>query len=110
MIGKSTALNLALMALWGVILWRLSPDGAAWYNIALLGVGGIATWVVRRETGAMRQFAEKNPTLALMEGADIVELRRVQALAKGRSMPDTSPAVLGPRAIDLSLPAGDPQS
>jgi len=53
-------------------------------NGLLLGSALLFTLYAMRETKSMRDYAVKNPALALMEGADITEHQRFEAQAKGQ--------------------------
>lgn len=71
LVGKTTNATLGLLALWGIVLWRLS--GNPWLDIPLFLGGGVATavyiWWIKRT----HVFAEKNPSVALLEGAQLLE-------------------------------------
>ena len=93
-IGKSSTMWIGLIVAWVVVLARLSAtefilDGA------LFAGGVFLSLLVLRETGHMRAFAEKNPELALLEGADIIEYKRFEAQSKSLSSGDPSNAVGG---------------
>jgi hypothetical protein len=99
-IGKSSAIYIGVVVLWGIVLTRLTPTGPWWFNGALVGVATYATLVASRWTKHMRNFAEKNPSLALMEGADITEYKKFEAQSKALPAGDKSPpvVVVGPES------------
>lgn len=109
-IGKSSAVFLGLILLWVVVIVRLSPTAPWWYNVMLVSGALIVTLLAVRETGKNRAFAEANPSLALMEGADITEYKRFEAQAKGLLAGDKSPPaiVVGPpsQTTDVVKPEG----
>jgi hypothetical protein len=97
-IGKSSALNIGSLVVWGIALTRMSPTGPWWFNAGLFAGAGLVTLYCRRETRHMRDYAEKNPSLALMEGADITEYKKFEAQSKGLPAGDRSlpVVVVGP--------------
>lgn len=95
MIGKSSTIYLGLIALWGIILSRLSDTALVLDGALLLG-GVFITAMAVRGTRQMREFADAHPDLALLEGADIIAYKRFEAQAKGLTAPDKTPPVLGP--------------
>lgn len=80
-VGKTGQAALGVLALWIVIIWRITDSMAA--NGILVGIGLIATlfavWYVR----ATQSFAEKNPSLALLEGAEFVAYKQLEMAAAG---------------------------
>ena len=80
-VGKTSRATLALLAVWGVILFRLSTDLGM--NTFLVGGGLIATMIYKWWVDKSHTFAEKHPDLALMEGAQLIEYRKFEAQAKG---------------------------
>ncbi len=89
-VGKTSHTFLGLLALWGIVLWKLTPS-EPWFSAALIGVGLVMTWVFHRWSQQMQQFAKENPDLALMEGADITEYKKFEARIKGRKKIEPSP-------------------
>ena len=84
-----------VVVLWGIALWRITPDHLL-FDALLLGGALLATYLVQRETKKMREFAVENPALALMEGADITEFKKFEAQVKGLLITGSSPAVIDP--------------
>lgn len=80
-IGKSSTIYLGLLALWAIILFRLSGSDF-WLDGFLVGGGLLATYGATRECEKMRKYAVENPALALTEGADIIEYRKFEAQQK----------------------------
>jgi hypothetical protein len=81
-VGKTSYAVYSLILVWGVILWRLS--GSAALNSCLLVGGVIVTGVVCWWIRSTQKFAEKNPSAALLEGAQLLEYKRFEAQAKGQ--------------------------
>jgi hypothetical protein len=81
-VGKTSYVMLALVVVWGLVIWRLTDN--AIQDAALIVAAGVITaigaWWIRRT----HAFAEKNPGLALLEGAQLLEYRRFLVHAKGR--------------------------
>jgi hypothetical protein len=98
-VGKTSYATIALFILWAIVLIRLS--GNAWLDIVLLFGAIVATciyiWWVRKT----QAFAENNPELALLEGAQFVEYQKWQAQAKGLPLLPASPPVIDPNAPAL---------
>src|SRR5437879_5006095 len=88
LVAKTGYATIALMTLWGIILWRLSES--LWFDLALFAAGTIATVIYLWWVRGAQQFAKENPELALLEGAELLEYRRFEAQAKGLlSVPHT---------------------
>jgi hypothetical protein len=105
-IGKSSLLYLGTVVLWGIVLWRLTPDNPLFDGL-LISCALMVTLLVRRETRRMRDFAVANPALALMEGADITEFKRFEEQAKGLPAVDRSPVIVDPtRPPAIDVPRG----
>lgn len=74
-------LHLGAAAVFAVTVWRMTPDNLLFDGfLALFGL--IFLWFARSERVAMHDFAEKNPALALMEGAEITEHEKFIAQSK----------------------------
>jgi hypothetical protein len=108
-IGKSSLINLGLVVLWGIVLWRLSGANL-WLDGGLIIGALIATVVGQRECQRMREFAVANPSLALMEGADITEYRKFEAQAKGLLGSDKSVLISDPTQPIPSLQPSGPDT
>ena len=101
-VGKTGHAMWLLLIVWGVIAWKLS--GNPWIDIPLLLVGlgasaGYVWWVKNTH-----KFAAENPALALLEGMQLVEYRRIEAQAKGMTDVIVTPPVPNP----LVAPAKEP--
>jgi hypothetical protein len=72
---------LAVVAVWAIVVWRLSGDTVQ--DVALLAAAGAVTGVYIWWTRRTQTFAEKNPGLALLEGAHLLEYQRFLAHTKG---------------------------
>ncbi len=85
-VGKTSHVAIAFFAVLAIIAYGTKND---W---VLAGVGLIAAavfvWLVDR----LFRFSEKNPTLALMEGAELIAWQQIEMAAKGvtRLPPDNS--------------------
>lgn len=102
-IGKGAMMWTTLIVVWGVVLFKVSPTAPLYYNLLLLGGAGVLTGLVTRETGKMRAYAEKNPSTALLEGAELVAFRRIEAQAKELTGPDKSPPTTPEGGTTLSV-------
>ena len=93
-VGKTGHATLAILAVWAIVLFRLSEN--IWLDIGLLSSGGIATilywWWVR----GTQTFAKENPGLALMEGAELLEYQKFEAQVKGLPPGQQLPVILEP--------------
>lgn len=80
-VSKTSYIAAFVVALWGVIAWRWSES--LMMNAGLLIIGLVATlfavWFIR----GTRTFAEQNPELALLEGTELLEWRKLEVAAKG---------------------------
>jgi hypothetical protein len=81
---------IALIIVWGVIVWKLSND--AWMNGSLILAGAIITAVFMWWTRSTQTFAHNNPAQAMLEGAEFLEYHKFEAQAKG--LPPAGPSVL----------------
>lgn len=92
-VGKTAYLTGGLLALWGVVLFRLGDNW--WLNLALVSVAIAATLVHLWYVSSTQRFAKENPELALLEGAELLEYQRFEAEAKGMlPRPGRQPVVL----------------
>jgi len=96
-VGKTSYALIALIAVWGIILGRVGPDWRL--DLAMIGAGLIISAVFVWFTTASHSFAERNPSLALMEGTEITDYRRVEAAIQGGQpmsldAPNSGPASL----------------
>jgi hypothetical protein len=85
---------LALIGVWAVILWRLTSD--LWMDAALLTGGVVITAAFGLWVRSTQRFAERNPDLALLQGAEFLEYQRLQAAAKGFPTPAITPPSTDP--------------
>lgn len=94
-VGKTTYATVGIIALWAAIILRLSNDH--FVNLALFGGGLIPTlfywWWVRKT----HDFATKNPGLAILEGAELIEYQKWEAEVKGLPAPLKGKVIPGPR-------------
>jgi hypothetical protein len=94
-LGKTHTVMLGIIALWMVVLFRVSATEPLLDGALAIGAG-IGTWVGLRWCREARAFALANPALALMEGADITEHQRFEAEAKAGVLPIGLPSVPSP--------------
>ncbi len=80
-VSKTSYVAALVVAAWGVIVFRLGDNLIT--NGALLLAGLVATgfafWYIR----SSQKFAEQNPSLALLEGAELIEWQKLEVAAKG---------------------------
>jgi hypothetical protein len=88
-VGKSSMMWLGTIGIWAIILAKLSADNLV-FDAILFGVGVIVTFAVARETGKMRSYAAQNPN-ALLEGAQLLAYKEIEARSKELPAPDNSP-------------------
>lgn len=79
-VGKTGHAVIAVIALWGLIIWRLGDSMEL--NAALLAAGVVGTAVFVWWTLATQRFAERNPAQAMLEGAEFLEYQRFEAQTK----------------------------
>ncbi|PTU31130.1 hypothetical protein [Stenotrophobium rhamnosiphilum] len=97
-VGKTSRVALALVAIWTVVIFRLSDNYIL--DAIIIFAAGIITafsfwWINKTEA-----FVQNNPSIALLEGAQFLEYQKFEAQMKGvLSSPQTKPIV------DPSLPA-----
>jgi hypothetical protein len=80
-VGKTSHGLLAVVGVWAIVVWRLSADFVQ--DAALLGAATAVTGLYVWWTLRTQAFAEKNPGLALLEGAHLLEYQRFVAQTKG---------------------------
>jgi hypothetical protein len=97
-VSKTSYVAAGLLAVWVLVLWKWSDSAVM--DVGLLFVGCLATafcvWFIR----STRAYAEKNPGLALLEGAELVEWRRMDVAAKGMLPSAGQSALEIPKASD----------
>ena len=92
-VGKTGHAMLGVLALWGLIIWRL--EGPIQSNSALLGAGLVGTIVFVWWTLATQRFAERNPAQAMLEGAEFLEYKRFEAQTKFGGLASLPPIETG---------------
>ncbi len=94
-VGKTGHATIGVIGLWGIVLFRLTDN--LWLNATLLlgasAITGVYCWWVHRT----QKFAEKNPGLALMEGAELLEYQKWDAEIKGIAGPVTGRVIQNPQ-------------
>ena len=96
-VGKTGHATLGLFALWAVILLRLSEN--LWFDGVLLAGGLVVTGIYCWWTRKTHEFAERNPGLALLEGAELIEYQRFEAQTKSIQSAPGSPAIPDPTVV-----------
>ena len=90
-VAKTTYVAALAVAVWGIIAWRWSGDLQS--NIGMVVAGTVATafafWFIR----ATQKFAENNPAQAMLEGAELLEWRRMDEKVKGLPSDPNSPLI-----------------
>lgn len=106
-VGKTTQGMLALLGVWGVVLWRWSENLIT--DAGLLAAGLVASGVFIWWVRTTQAFAERNPAQAILDGAEFVEYKKFEAQVKG--LPPTTATILisdpdkpAPSAIEPPLP------
>ena len=79
--SKTTYVAALPLIVWLAAAWRW--NGAVSDNIGLLIAGAASTLFAIWYILATHRFAEKNPALALLEGAELLEWQRTEAAVKG---------------------------
>jgi len=84
-VSKTSYVAAALLVVWVLVLWRWSDSAPMDGGLLLVGVLAtiFAVWFIR----STRSFAEKNPALALLEGAERIEWRKLEVAAQGIPSP-----------------------
>ena len=95
LVGKTSYATIALFALWGIILWRLTEN--FWFDVGLISCGGIVTGIYWWWVRGTQAFAREHPELALLEGAELLEYRRFEAQSKGLLNAPRTEVIEGPQ-------------
>jgi hypothetical protein len=103
-VGKTSHAMLVVVGVWAIVAWRVSANIVQ--DAALLGAAGAVTGLYVWWTRRTQAFAEKNPGLALLEGAHLLEYQRFLAEARGLPHGGNS-AMIGDIATDRTT-AVDP--
>lgn len=84
-VSKTSYVAAVPLVVWAFVVWRWSDNLAM--DGGLLFIGLIATafalWFIR----STRAFAERNPALALLEGAELIEWRKMEVAAQNIPAP-----------------------
>jgi glucose-6-phosphate-specific signal transduction histidine kinase len=93
-VSKTSYIAAALIIMWGMIVWRWTADLTANAGLFLIGaaVSAFAIWFIK----STRTYAERNPALALLEGAELLEWRKMDVAAKGIPSQPNAPLIEGP--------------
>lgn len=80
-VSKTSYVATLPLCVWGMVAWRWAENLVQ--NLGLLVIGVCATIFAMWFIKSTREFAERNPELALLEGAELLEWRRMEVAAKG---------------------------
>ncbi len=103
-LGKTHTVILGVIALWGIVLFRLSAT-AVWLDLALILGATIGTVVALVFCKQSRDYAVAHPALALMEGADITEYQKFEAESKKAQGPNAALVSDPTKPLSNSKPA-----
>lgn len=80
-IGKTTRGMLAIIGVWGLIVWKITDSIVTNSVLVLVGVAitAVFIWWVRKT----HDFAEKNPAQAMLDGAEFIEYQKFTTQIKG---------------------------
>ena len=108
-VGKTCYVLMAVCGTLAAIVAAIRTEAVGYAAIATLLI--IVIWGLRR----LFQFADANPDVAMMEGAEIIAFRRMQFAQKGvGTLPDSTPESSEPDAKPLpaaeqaAIPLPDP--
>lgn len=76
-VGKTGQVVLGLMVLWGMLIIKMTEN--LYFDAALAAVGLLITLFVVWFVRSTQSFAEANPAQALLEGAEIVAYKQIEA-------------------------------
>ncbi len=96
-VSKTTYVAAGVVALWTIIVWRLSGDLNT--DIALMLIGLLATLFGVWFINGTQRYAERNPAQAILDGAELLEWHRMEIQAKG-----IPPSPNAPMVVDTSVP------
>ncbi|WP_374593479.1 hypothetical protein [Sphingosinicella sp.] len=89
--SKTSYIAAIPLLIWGIVVWRWSES--LMMNFGLVLAGSIATsfafWFIK----SSRSYAERNPALALLEGAELLEWHRMEVAAKGVTPDSCTPLI-----------------
>jgi hypothetical protein len=90
-VAKTSYIAALTVAVWGIIAWRWSADLPSNMGMVLAGliVTLFAFWFIR----STQKFAENNPAQAMLEGAELLEWRRLDEKINGQSISPNSPMI-----------------
>ena len=85
-VAKTSYVAAATAAVWGIIAWRWSGDFSQNGGLLIAGIVEtmFAIWFIR----GTQNFAKENPAQAMLEGAELIEWRRMDETVKGEIAPN----------------------
>lgn len=88
-VSKTSYIAAFVVAVWGIVAWKWSESLIMDAGLLIAGVAAtiFGVWFI----GGTRRFAERNPELALFEGAELLEWRKMEVAAKGLPAPPNQP-------------------
>lgn len=103
-VGKTSYVAITALIVLGVAVTRISTD---WMRLA---VGLIAVALFLFYFISTQRFADKNPGVALLEGAELIRWKQVELAAKNLPSPPATPAVVDPTKPLPSILPGKEES
>lgn len=84
-VSKTSYIAALPLLVWGIVVWKWSENLTTDAGLSFVGIVAtiFAAWFIR----STRDFAERNPALALMEGAELIEWRKMEVAAQGIPAP-----------------------
>jgi hypothetical protein len=95
-VGKASYVAAALLAVFGIIAFELRDTNA------LVGLGALAAVTFLAYLFCVLRFATRNPGLALLEGAELIQWRQMDMAAKDMPVIPVQPNVAAPVATQSS--------
>jgi hypothetical protein len=93
-VGKTGHAMIALLGVWGIIVWQLGDNSLR--NVSLIFAGVVATLIFWWWTRSTQDFAQRNPAQALLDGAELLEYQKFEAQMKGLPSLPPSPSISDP--------------
>jgi hypothetical protein len=93
-VGKTSHAMIGIIGVWAIIAWQLSDNLVR--DVALLSAGAIITGVFVWWTRSTQSFAERNPSQAMLDGAEFLEWHKFDAQAKGQLRTIDTPLLSDP--------------
>lgn len=98
-VSKTSYIAAFVVGIWLFVAWKWSDD--LMMNGGLMLAGLIATIFASWFIQSTRTFAQRNPALALLEGAELIEWQKLEMAAKGIP-PVENPVLVEDRGRDVA--------